>query len=176
VKLEPADSSPVGPKATSRTTQPLSRGRQGLVRIPTLPAPSSIDRSSADTVAVVGARAIASADTLEDHNPNQTAARAGRLGWLTPLFAHRVQSAVIVGSSGAQWARWTLHRAFVVATARLSGDDHPPDTRTTAARMVVLTVHAVGRDGWRDHQSTEVVSVVLKKIHGFWRIDSDQRI
>jgi hypothetical protein len=41
--------------------------------------------------------------------------------------------------------------------------------------MVLLTLRPVGRDGWHDHPSTEVVTVVLKKIDGFWRIDIDQR-
>lgn len=155
---------------------PSSSPPRHLSHSSALPLPRSVDRLSADAVAVTGAEALARADTSLDDSPNDTAVRAAHDGWLTPQFARNVESATISGSSGAQWTEWTRHRARVVVTGRLSGDDHPEDTPTTAARAVVLTLCPVGRDGWRGRPSIEVVGVVLKKINNLWRIDSDQRI
>ncbi|MDT4905110.1 MAG: hypothetical protein QOH52_3126 [Pseudonocardiales bacterium] len=142
---------------------------------PSFPLPASVDQRSADVVAVTGARAAASADTLVDHNPQHTAVRAARAGWLTTQFARNVVAATIVGPPSTRWTEWTRHRAYVAVTARLSGDDHLPDAPTGAARMVLLTERPVGRDGWRGNPSTVVVAVLLKKVNGVWRIDSDQR-
>jgi hypothetical protein len=84
------------------------------------------------------------------------------------------RSTSISSPAGARWNDWAHHRAYLVVTSALSGDDHPPDTARTAARMVLLTQRAIGRDGWRGKTTTAVVAVVLKKLDGVWRIDNDQ--
>jgi hypothetical protein len=132
-----------------------------------------VDRTP-DAVAVNGARAVASSDTAVDPEPEHTALRAALAGWMTPRYASYQLHASIVGPPGAMWTTWMRHRAYVVATTRLSGDDHPPDTATRAARMVLVTERAVGRDGWRGDQQTTVVAVLLERIDGTWRIDSDK--
>jgi hypothetical protein len=125
-------------------------------------------------VALTGACALASADTAVDSGPQHTAGRAALAGWLTPAYANAQLRASIAAAPGARWDTWARHRAYVVVTAKLSGDDHPPDTATVAARMVLLTEQAVGRDGGRDKAMTAVVAVVLKKVNGVWRIDNVQ--
>jgi hypothetical protein len=141
---------------------------------PAFPRPDSVDERSVDAVALAGARALASADTAVDTQPQHTAVRAALAGWLTPAFACAQSRASIEGPPGAEWDAWVRHRAYVVVRATLSGDDHPPDSPTTAARMVQLTEQAIGRGGWRDKTVTAVVAVVLNNVHGVWRIDSDQ--
>lgn len=143
----------------------------GALAFPTL---SSVNRHSVDTVAVDGARAFASTDTAVDRQPQDTAVRAALAGWLTPAYADAQLTANVADAPGAQWDTWTRHRAYVVVTARLSGDDHPSDTATVAARMVLLTERPVGRDGWRGKPINAVVAVVVKRVNGVWRIDSDQ--
>lgn len=156
------------PPRTSRA-QPWASGPGA----PSFPLPSSVDQHSADAVALAGARALASADTAVDPRPQHTAVRAALAGWLTPTYGHEQLAATITAATTAQWNTWTRHHAYVVVTARLSGDDHPPDTVTAAARMVLLTERPIGRDGWRGSVTTTVVAVVLKKINGNWRIDNE---
>jgi hypothetical protein len=117
---------------------------------------------------------MASADTVVDDQPQHTAVRAAMAGWLTSALARAQLQASITAPPGAQWDTWTRHRAYVVVTANLSGDDHPPDTATVAVRKVLVTEQAVGRDGWRDKPLTAVAAVVLKRVDGEWRIDNDQ--
>ncbi|HZC72730.1 MAG TPA: hypothetical protein VE442_18675 [Jatrophihabitans sp.] len=137
-----------------------------------------MNQHSIDAVALGGATAMASADTAVDDNPQHTALRAAWAGWLTPRYAQQIQTAKITSPPGAQWDTWYRHRGYVVVAASLSGDDHPPDTATAAARKVVLRERPVGRDGWRDDPTTVVVAVVLQKVDSktgnVWRIDSDQ--
>jgi hypothetical protein len=117
---------------------------------------------------------MASADTAVDERPQHTAVRAASAGWLTPGYAHAQMRASIRSAPGAEWDTWVRHRAYLVVKAELSGDDHPPDTPATAARGVLLDALPVGRDGWCGANTTSVVAVVLRKIHGVWRINSDQ--
>jgi hypothetical protein len=117
---------------------------------------------------------MANADTIVDPEPEHTAVRAALVGWLTPAYARAQLHASVVDDPVADWTSWTRHRAYIVATARLSGDDHPPDTPTVAARMVLITQQAVGRDGWRGRPTSGAVAVVLMRINRAWRIDSDQ--
>lgn len=139
-----------------------------------MPEPQSVDQHSADAMALGGAQALASADTFIDHQPQDTAVRAARAGWLTPAYGRAQLTASLTAPPGTEWDTWTRHQAYVVVTAKLGGDDHPPDTATVAARMVLLTEQAIGRDGWRDNRTTSVVAVVLKQVNHVWRIDSDQ--
>jgi hypothetical protein len=163
-------------RASPSHPRPPSRPRWASgIGAPAFPTPADVDEHSIDAVAVAGATALVSADTAVDaDDPQHTAVRAAWAGWLTPDFARRVLTAKIVGPAGIEWDTWYRHRAYLAVTARPSGEDHPPDTATVAARKVVLHEQAVGRDGWRDAPSTVVVVVVLKKVNDVWRIDGDQ--
>jgi hypothetical protein len=141
---------------------------------PPFPRPQSVDQESIDAVALDGARALASADTSVDPRPQHTAVRAAQAGWLTPAYAREQLHASLVAAPGAEWNVWTRHRAYLLVSSRLSGDDHPADTATVAARVVLLTEQPIGRDGWHGDPVTSVVAVVLMKVNHVWRIDSDQ--
>lgn len=173
----PAVVPPIAPDSktiSARPGTPTQAGWASGFGAPPFPRPSSVNQHSPDAVALTGACAMASADTAVDDDPEHTAVRAALAGWLTPRYAHAQVHAAISGPAGAEWSTWTRHRAYVVVTARLSGDDRPPNTATAAARMVLITARAVGRDGWRSKAETAVVAVVLKRVDGVWRIDDEQ--
>jgi hypothetical protein len=172
---EPAPSREKSVTSSSRSSSPTGRpGWASGPGAPAFPRPSAVDQRSADAMALDGARAMASADTLVDTRPQHTAERAALAGWLTPGYGGAQLNASVGAAPGAQWDEWTRHRAYIVTSARLSGDDHPQDGPTTAARKVLLTEQAVGRDGWRDGRVSAVVAVVLKRVDGLWRIDDDR--
>ena len=183
IVLMPSSSAPAQP--TSTTADPSTPGETSRpapqrprwasgAGAPAFPQPQSIDQHSADAVALHGARALASADTTVDRLPQNTASRAALAGWLTPTFARTQLHGSLTAPPGAQWDSWVSHRAYLVVSAALSGDDHPPDIPTVAARMVRLTERPVGRDGWRGTATSAVVAVVLENVNGVWRIDNDQ--
>lgn len=163
-----------GPPASLRSARPRPRWASGA-GAPAFPIPADVNQRSIDAVAQTGALALASADTAVDRDePQHTAVRAAWAGWLTPEYAHRVLTAQIVGPSGIRWDTWFRHRAYVLVTAGPSGEDHPPDTATVAARKVVLHERVIGRDGWHATLPNAVVAVVVNKVNDVWRIDSDQ--
>lgn len=152
---------------------PPNRGWASGPGAPAFPRPQSVDQQSADAVALAGTRALVSADTIIDQRPQDTAVRAANAGWLMLAYAQAQFDASTSAPPGAQWDSWTRHRAYVVVTAHLSGDDHPPDTARVAVRKVLLTEQAVGRDGWHDVVKAYVIAVVLKKVNNEWRIDRE---
>ncbi len=125
-----------------------------------------------NAAAVAGVRAIESADTTVDADPHDTVQRAAE--WLTPAFAAQVKAYPPVAAPGATWNGWAAHRAYVVVTTRLGGDEHPPDTATTAYRQVIAVLRPVGRDGWHGAAVTAFVSVSLAKVGRQWRLASSQ--
>jgi len=136
---------------------------------PAEPAPSPTPRSSATpaAAAVGAARAWAASDTDSDADPNATTRRAA--AWLTPTLAAQVRAFHSAAAPGARWALWTAHRAYLRVQARLSGDDHPVDTATGAARAVLVTATPIGRDGWRGPVARFVVVVSLARTPAGWR-------
>jgi hypothetical protein len=149
----------VAPYPTVRATGTPVRAVRG-------PAPTA----SVNAVAVGGVIALGSADTTIDTDPNATARRA--VTWLDPAFAAQVRAFPPIQAPGAQWAQWASHRAALRVTARLGGDEHPPDTASTAYRQVLATVTPVGRDGWRGPVQQQVWFVSLTRTAGRWLLAS----
>ncbi|MFC9982686.1 hypothetical protein [Gordonia sp. NPDC127522] len=105
-----------------------------------LPAGVSVDRSSADSVALAATRIWYGWDTTRDRSPYDAALRAA------PLMAEecrtRLTATPPTGSPGNYWTQLAL----VHATAQLGpGDvrfgfeDRPPDTDARAVRIVTVT-------------------------------------
>ncbi len=162
-----------GSSASSSSTSPhtASPGR------PASPAariagPTPATASTANAAAVAGVKAIESSDTAVDIDPHDAVQRAAV--WLTPAFAAQVKAYPPVAAPGATWNTWSTHRAYVVVTTRLGGDEHPPDTATTAYRQVLAVLHPIGRDGWYGPAVTAFVSVSLAKVGRQWRLASSQ--
>lgn len=142
---------------------------------PAFPDPRRADGRSVDAVALGSATAVASSDTTVDNSDQHTAIRASQSGWMTPTYgAAQLQGANLPPSEPALWSTYTNHRAYLVVTGQISGDDHPADTAAIAVRQVVLRIQPVGRDGWRGTKTTEVAAVVLHKINNVWRLDNDE--
>lgn len=139
---------------------------------PRIAGPTPATASTANTAALFGVKAIESSDTTVDTDPHDTVARAAV--WLTPGFAAQVKAFPPVAAPGAAWNGWAAHRAYVVVTARMGGDEHPPDTATTAYRQVIAVLHPTGRDAWHGTAVTAVVSVSLAKVGRQWRLASSQ--
>jgi hypothetical protein len=142
-----------------------------------MPLPAGVNQHSADAVALAGSITAAMSDTALDSQPETTTQRAARAGWFTPAFAKaNLNAGTLPGPPGAQWNSWTAHRAYLRVTGILGSDDHPPDTATTAARQVIVTLTPIGRDGWRGAPITQVEAVRLNLLAGAWRIDDVQQI
>jgi hypothetical protein len=143
---------------------------------PALPVPpaSTVNGTDANAVAQAGVQALEQFDTAVDADPNSTAARAAAAGWLTPGFASQVRDYPPVAAPGAQWTEWASHRAYVRVTTSLGGDEHPPDSATTARRQVTAQLTPVGRDGWTGPTKQAISFVTLSLIDGQWRLAGAQ--
>lgn len=166
-------SPPWGLSSMPRPVPAGSRSTPGpKVRSLRVAGPTAVTASTANAAALAGVVAIESADTTADANPHDTVQRA--VAWLTPAFAVQVKAFPPVAAPGASWDTWAAHRAYVVVTTRLGGDEHPSDTAATAYRQVIAVLHPTGRDGWHGRSVTELVSVSLVKAAGQWRLASSQ--
>ncbi|MCM6774426.1 hypothetical protein NDR87_14190 [Nocardia sp. CDC159] len=60
---------------------------------------------------------------------------------MDPQYAQRAEPAatVLAPITGAMWARWASAGTTVTAVARVTADDHPPDTGTRTARVLGVT-------------------------------------
>ncbi|WP_063041797.1 hypothetical protein [Nocardia pseudovaccinii] len=62
---------------------------------------------------------------------------------LDPAFAAAGESAATVFTpiTAARWQEWRTQLVSVTATARITGDDHPPDTATLMSRVLGVDLH-----------------------------------
>ncbi|MFE9328229.1 hypothetical protein ACIHDR_43420 [Nocardia sp. NPDC052278] len=62
---------------------------------------------------------------------------------LTAEFAVAGESAatVLTPITAARWQRWRTQLVSVTATARTTGDDHPPDTATSMSRVLAVDLY-----------------------------------
>jgi hypothetical protein len=159
-------------RSTAPAASPYPRSSSTASPAVPMPDPASVDGSNVDAVALMAVRALKQSDTAVDADPNDTARRA--IGWLTPTFAGQVRAYPPIGGPGAQWNTWAAHQAYLDVTTSLAGEDHPPDTATTAYRQVVAVLRPVGRDGWHGDPVRQVVFASLARIDGRWRLDREQ--
>lgn len=157
---------------SSSSTSPTASPRHPSSPASRIAGPTPITASTANAAALFGVKAIESSDTTVDVDPHDTVQRAAV--WLTPAFAAQVKAYPPVAAPGASWNTWSSHRAYVVVTTRLGGDEHLLDTAATAYRQVLAVLHPIGRDGWHGAAVTAVVSVSLARISGQWRLASSQ--
>ncbi|WP_406279381.1 hypothetical protein OH799_11885 [Nocardia sp. NBC_00881] len=74
-----------------------------------------------------------------EHADQRVAFRAAR-SLMDPRFADRAESAALVWApvSADQWQQWRSDAVSIAASARVTSDDHPTDTATTASRVVAV--------------------------------------
>ena len=161
---------------TSSSSSSSSSGRTSTRRAvtagPRIVTPTPATAATPNAAALTGVKAIESSDTTVDADPHDTVHRAA--AWLTPAFAAQVKAFPPVAAPGATWNTWAAHRAYLVVTTSLGGDEHPADTATTVYRQVVAVLHPIGRDGWHGAAVVDVVSVSLSRIGAQWRLASSQ--
>ncbi|WP_280378182.1 hypothetical protein [Nocardia wallacei] len=99
-----------------------------------------IDGCSAEHVAVAAVTAMFTYRPSAEVDQRVAFRRAAPL--LAPDYARRAEhSAVALAPvTAALWQQWAAAGVTVTATARVTGDDHPVDTATRAARVLAVTL------------------------------------
>ncbi|MBF6331816.1 hypothetical protein [Nocardia transvalensis] len=106
----------------------------------TLFAPrDQVDHCSAEAVMTAAASTVFSYRPASEPDPRDAFRQAKPL--MDPDYARRAEPAagVLVPITGTMWAQWASAGTTITATARVTGDDHPPDTGTRAARVLDVT-------------------------------------
>ncbi|MGY1898401.1 hypothetical protein [Nocardia gipuzkoensis] len=102
--------------------------------------PCSIEQVLAAAVgAVFGYRPSEQAD--------QRAAFRGARALLDARFAERAEPAALVWApvTTAQWQQWRTDATTLTTTARVTSDDHPADTATSAHRVLAVGLQPTGQ-------------------------------
>ncbi|WP_150116378.1 hypothetical protein [Williamsia herbipolensis] len=94
---------------------------------------------SPDQVIVSALEAVFSYRGTDTSPADSAAARAGDL--LSSQYRTSVDGtwSLLAPITGAQWAQWKADKARVTAAADVQSDEHPPDSATTASRVVTIT-------------------------------------
>ena len=127
---------------TSTATATPSRSVQPERSAPSMPTAvdpvlATVDRTSADAVAMAVVTAFNTADTTVDAGPNDAAAAA--ISLLTADYAAGIINTPPLRSPGAQWNTWTTQGVKLTATVAALPDDRPADTASTATRIYLVT-------------------------------------
>lgn len=98
-----------------------------------------VDACSAESVmtaALTTAFSYRPAEQITAHAAFDTAAPL-----MDSTFAARAEpaAAVLAPITPVMWQRWAEHGVTVTASVRVTGDEHPPDTATDAARVLAVT-------------------------------------
>ncbi|MFR9769365.1 hypothetical protein [Nocardia sp. SC052] len=85
------------------------------------------------------------------YRPSEQADQRATLRAARPLldsgFAERAEPAALVWSpvNAEQWQQWRATATTITTTARVTGDDHPADTATTAHRVLAIELQPTGQ-------------------------------
>lgn len=165
----PPDTTNLNPTTPPPAGVPLPAHNTGAIRL--TPLPADINPDNADQVALAGVTALLSSNTTIDADANATFWR--NRAWLTDAFARQVRDAPPIAGPGAQWNTWAAHRAVLHVATTVGGDEHPPDTATTAWRQIIATITPTGPGGWHAAAFTRAVFVALTRTRLGWRIDAE---
>ncbi|MER7450387.1 hypothetical protein ABTW96_08870 [Nocardia beijingensis] len=78
---------------------------------------------------------------------DQRAAWRAARALLDPGFAERAEPAVLVWApvTATQWQQWRTDATTLTTTARVTSDDHPADTATSAHRVLAVQLQPTGQ-------------------------------
>ncbi|WP_067473528.1 hypothetical protein [Nocardia amamiensis] len=101
-----------------------------------------VDPCSADAVLTAAVTTVFGYRPSE--HPDQRAAFRAARPLMDPGFAQRAEPAALVWApvSATQWQQWRTDAATIAASARVTSDDHPADTVTTAHRVLAVALEA----------------------------------
>ncbi|MFF3224090.1 hypothetical protein ACFYV7_14960 [Nocardia suismassiliense] len=105
------------------------------------PGTGEIDVCSAESVLLAAVRTIFG--YLPSEQPDQRAAFRAARDLIDPAFAQQGEASALVWApvSAPQWQQWRRDGIEITTLVRLTEDDHPPDTPTTAARVLSVQLH-----------------------------------
>ncbi|WP_280202532.1 hypothetical protein [Nocardia cyriacigeorgica] len=105
----------------------------------------SVDACSAEVVLVAATRAIF--DYRPSEQRDQRSAFRSARPLMTGEFATRAEQAAVAWApiTTSDWQNWATHATPITTTVRVSGDDHPPDTPTSAQRVLAVELHPDGQ-------------------------------
>jgi len=127
-----------------------------------VPEPGDVDQKNADEVGKGALTAMWTYDTAVDSSPQDASVRAADAGWLTGSYSRQLREHSSRPAPGAQWQKWSQHRAYAtVELARTEDAGKPDDTGTVAWRQWTLTTTLHGRDGWTQTPITALAYVHL---------------
>jgi len=132
-------------------------------------------RSAEDTMVLVTETVLSVRPLSED--PGDSWRRADPVLSQTGTFPHRGPTLEVPRGRG-QWFDWQGRGIEqVVAHAKVTDEEHPPDTETVAARVLAVDLEEVGQDGTRyvGDSMTYYVMVTRSDPDDPWRVDSLMR-
>ena len=97
------------------------------------------EQCSPDGAAVAGLNTLFTYRAADPDPAESAAARAGTL--LADSYRAAVGDtwSLLAPYTGATWTRWRAENAVITAAARITSDEHPPDTTTRAYRVATIT-------------------------------------
>lgn len=116
--------------------QPTVNNEQQCGTVSFAPPFDTVDPCSVEAVLTAAVSTVFGYRPSE-HADARVAFRAAR-ALMDPGFAERAESAAVVWApvSANQWQQWRNTATTITTTARVSSDDHPSDTATTASRVL----------------------------------------
>ncbi len=134
-----------------------------------LPGGISADRDDPSSVAIAAARVWFGWNTTTDRSPYAAAVRTTPL--MTAACARRITATPPVGSPDASWTALATSHARARVSAVIGSEERPPDTATTAVRLVAVTQTFTAD---RPVPARKVVAVVtMTRTDGVWKITDD---
>jgi len=118
--------------------EPAARGGRACEAV--FPAPyERVDACSAVPVMTAGVRAMFSYRPADQGSP-QAAFQAAEPLMDNAFATHAAPAAVVLAPvTAAMWQQWAQRGVSVTAVVQATADDHPPDTATSAARVLAVT-------------------------------------
>ncbi|MGY2087905.1 MULTISPECIES: hypothetical protein [Nocardia] len=128
------------------TTTPQAAGSEQRCQADRFATPfTSVDPCSPEQVLTAAVAAVF--DYRPSEQADQRAALRVARALLDPGFAERAEPAALVWApvTAAQWQQWRATATTITTTARVTGDDHPADTATTAHRVLAVELQPTGQ-------------------------------
>ncbi len=124
-----------------------------------------------DATAVIRAAAETVFSYRPATQPDPGTALFAAAGLLDPGYLERTRAStgLLDPAASADWDDWSGRGVSVVATARITGDDHPPDTPRRASRVVAVTQQP--SDATAARRLTVYMTAVRDRPTHAWRID-----
>ncbi|WP_280453493.1 hypothetical protein [Nocardia cyriacigeorgica] len=106
-----------------------------------------VEACSAEAVLVAAVTAVFEYRPSEQRD--QRAAFRSARPLMTREFATRAEQAALAWApiTTSDWQHWATHATPITTTVRVAGDDHPPDTPTSAQRVLAVELQPAGEPG-----------------------------